>query len=189
MTERKTDIQCPPQSAPLDRRARVAWALRVAGVLLVVWMALTGGGAWLVGIPLALAGGATAAWLAPADHHPWKVSRLPQFFGFFLRESLLGGLDVARRALRPKVDVAPCFVVYPLGLPPGQPRTLMVCLVSLLPGTLSADLDTGRGLLLVHALAPEAVATVPALELRVARLFGLELQAGTAQPCEGRAFR
>ncbi len=189
MPERKTDIQSPPHSATLDRGARLAWALRVALALLVVWVALNGGQAWPTGIALSLAGGAAGAWLVPADHHPWKVSRLPQFFAFFLRESLLGGLDVARRALRLKVDVAPCFFIYPLGLPAGQPRTLMVCLVSLLPGTLSADLDTGRGLLLVHALAPEAAATVPALELRVAALFGLELQAGTAQPGEGRAFR
>lgn len=163
------------------RRARVLWAIQVSVVLFGLWLLLSGAQAWLVGLAGSIGGGIVGAWLAPGDVHPWHPLRLLRFIGYFFKESLLGGLDVARRALAPTVDVAPCFARYRLGLPPGQPRTLMISVVSLLPGTLSVDLDADSGELLVHALSEDALGSVSELEQRVAWLFGLSLVPAKAE--------
>lgn len=159
-------------------RARRSWAWRVAVVLLVLWVLLAGASSWAVGAVVALAGGAIGAWLAPGEPHPWRPWRLFAFNGYFLRASLLGGLDVARRAFRRRMDVAPCFAVHALSLPAGQPRTLMIGLTNLVPGTLSASLDATRDELLVHALDAGVLGSVPELEQQVARLFGLQVASG-----------
>lgn len=164
------------------RAARVAWAWRSSVVLLVVWLLLSGLEAWRVGALVALAGGVAGALLAPGVASPWRPWRLPGFFGYFLKASLLGGLDVAGRVFARRVDVQPCFAHYRISLPPGPPRTLMVSLVSLLPGTLSADLDAGSRRLLVHALAPAALDTLAGLEQRIATLYGLQVPIGLPQP-------
>jgi len=166
---------------PARMAARWAWAWRTSVVLFVLWLLLSGPDAWLVGLGVALAGGLAGAGLAPGEPLPWRPWRLPGFFGYFLKASLLGGLDVARRAFVRRVDVEPCFAYYTLALPHGAPRTLMISLVSLLPGTLSANLDPGTDRLLVHALAPGAFETLAGLEQRIARLFGVQVTSGRAE--------
>jgi len=112
-----------------------------------VWLVLSGGQAssWLVGVPTVVA----AVWAgralraahsaeAPAARVRW--SALPGFALFFLYESLRGGIDVARRLLHRRPAVAPGFIDYRCALPAGGARLLFANSVSLLPGTLSADL-------------------------------------------------
>jgi len=68
----------------------------------------------------------------------------------FVRGSVAGGFDVARRALRPELDLRPGFVTAPLRLPPGNARNAFSALASLLPGTLPVGMDEDS--LLVHGL-------------------------------------
>jgi multicomponent Na+:H+ antiporter subunit E len=173
--------RAPPAHArdAVTWRVRRSWAWRVAVVLLLLWVLLAGVASWPVGAAVAVAGGIIGAWLAPGEPHPWRPWRLFGFAAYFVHASMLGGLDVARRALRRRVDVAPCFATYVLALPPGQPRTLMIGMTSLLPGTLSAALDAPSGRLLVHALDPDVLDSVPALERKVAWLFGLQVAPAT----------
>jgi multicomponent Na+:H+ antiporter subunit E len=90
--------------------------------------------------------------------------------------SLLGGVDVARRALHPDLPIAPGLIEYPLRLPPGLPQVFMANTVSLLPGTLSAALD--RSVLTVHVLDRRTgfLADLKTVEQSVARLFGASLE-------------
>jgi multicomponent Na+:H+ antiporter subunit E len=157
------------------RRQRIAWGLQVFLVLAGTWLLLGGAGAWHVGLPAALAGAVAGTWLVPGEPYRWRPLRLLGFVAWFVLASLRGGLDVAWRAFRPRMPLAPGFADYPLSLPAGPPRTLMLSVVSLLPGTLSADLDAERNLLCVHYLAPEMAAALAPLERRIAHLFGLEL--------------
>ena len=53
---------------------------------------------------------------------------------------LKGGVYVAWRAFDPRMPITPELIEYPLRLPPGLPRVILVNMVSLLPGTLSAEL-------------------------------------------------
>ncbi|HRQ63519.1 MAG TPA: Na+/H+ antiporter subunit E [Xanthomonadaceae bacterium] len=156
----------------LDRH--IAWGVQVFLVLSATWLALDGIGAWPVGLAAALLGAATGVWLVPGESYRWRPLRLLAFLVWFVGASLRGGIDVAVRAFQPRLPIEPGFHDYPLSLPPGPPRTLMLSVVSLLPGTLSADLDPERNHLCVHCLAPEMAAGLKPLERRVARLFGVE---------------
>jgi len=62
----------------------------------------------------------------------------------FLWQSVLAGIDVARRALHPRLPLAAGLVTYRTGLPRGQARNTFATITSLLPGTVPlADEETG----------------------------------------------
>jgi multicomponent Na+:H+ antiporter subunit E len=66
-------------------------------------------------------------------------------------QAVIAGVDVARRALDPRLPLRAGFVTYSPRLPPGIARDAFCALASLMPGTLPAD--TGAdGTLLVHCL-------------------------------------
>lgn len=150
--------------------------LLYASLLLLFWFALTAGSpatGWF-GVPLSLAGALVALKLLPAKGRVWSLAGLVRFVPWFVLESLLGGADVARRALHPRLPLAPAFLAYHTALPEGPARTFLAGLISLLPGTLSAEWRDGE--LQVHVL-DEGLAVegrLRLLERRVADLFGLE---------------
>jgi|SRR5271165_3507586 len=74
----------------------------------------------------------------------WLALRFPG-------QSLLAGIDVAMRALNPRMKLRPCFVTYVPSLPPSVGRDAFCALASLMPGTLPAD-TKADGALLVHCL-------------------------------------
>ncbi len=57
---------------------------------------------------------------------------------------------MARRALRPELDLRPGFVTASLRLPPGNARNAFSALASLMPGTLPVGMDEHS--LLIHGL-------------------------------------
>jgi multicomponent Na+:H+ antiporter subunit E len=131
-----------------------------------LWLVIAGGDpAGLVfGMPAALA----ATWvslrlLPPADRALRPLAMLRLALGI-LRSSVAAGLDIALRALDPRLPIRPGLVTVPLRLPPGPARDGFRLVASLQPGTLPAGLDAGDRLVL-HALdtslevAREAVAT------------------------------
>jgi multicomponent Na+:H+ antiporter subunit E len=68
------------------------------------------------------------------------AARLPRF----LWQSVLAGIDVARRALAPRLPLATGLVTYRTGLPRGQARNTFASITSLLPGTVPlADEEAG----------------------------------------------
>ncbi len=150
---------------------RLIWFFQVLGLLLLIWIALNGLDDLLVGLLAAAAGAGLGAWLVPEAPYPWRPLRWLRFAVFFLWESLKGGLDVAVRALPPRLLIEPTFIDHPVALPAGKPTTLLVSFVSLLPGTLSVELDEQRHCLVVHALTAEGMASVDRLEEKLKRLF------------------
>ena len=159
----------------------VKTAARQLALLALLWFVLTGGDAssWIVGVPTI----ATALLLArqvAGSTAPWRLdpAGILRFVAFFLRESVRGGIDVARRVSARRLRVAPGLVRYRWRLAPGGPaRTTFVLCVSLLPGTLVVAV--GEHDLLLHALdATTPVAReLAALEQHVAGLFALRLSA------------
>ncbi len=114
----------------------------------VLWAILTDGTGWGIGFPVICL--ATAASSFPIATHRWSLAGLARFIPYFAWSSLRGGVDVATRALSPRLPINPAVVRYQLGLEGAEARVLMANTVTLLPGTLSADL---RGnVLLVHVL-------------------------------------
>lgn len=141
------------------------------GACLLLWWVLTGGRAssWLIGVPTI----ALALWVMEAapQTHPWRISiaGLLRFIPYFLLQSVRGGIDVARRAYSPALPLDPQIIAFSLNLPPGPAQIFFLNSVSLLPGTLSADLCGTT--LKVHVLDYKVDPQLDQLENRVARLF------------------
>ncbi len=154
--------------------SRVVSALQTFIVLMAVWMALNGATAWWLGAAFAAAGAAVGATLAIGDPYPWRPLRLIVFVGYFIRILVQGATDVALRALHPRLPLQPHLQSHELRVPSGQPRTLLLAIVNLVPGSLSADIEGDT--LTLHALSDESAATFRDLEQRIAWIFSLEDQ-------------
>jgi multicomponent Na+:H+ antiporter subunit E len=132
---------------------------------------------WWVGLPaVGLAVMVSLAFSPAPCRLRWSPGGLALFVPFFFIQSLRGGLDVARRALHPRLPLNPSLVRYPLRLEETPAQVFMANVVSLLPGTLSADLE--GSVLIVHALDTglPVAEQLHALESRVAHLFRIVMQ-------------
>ncbi len=142
-----------------------------------MWLILTEGSLrypWL-GAIAAVAGAYLSATLLPTTGLRLSIAGALRFWAYFLTRSLLGGIDVARRALSPRMPLDPGYVVVDLRLREEAARVLLVDVLGLMPGTLGVGLDGER--LTLHVLDREAAAAdrVRELEEIVARAFRLEL--------------
>ena len=146
----------------------------VRGVgFLALWIVLIGAGPADLAAGVAAATG--AAWaslrLVPPGAARVRPVALLALVPRFLWQSAVAGVDVARRALDPRLPLRPGFVRYRPGLEPGLARNAFASLTSLLPGTVPAH-DDGQTLL-YHCLdVDEPVASqLAAEELRLVRVF------------------
>ena len=170
----------PPEGLR-KQRERGIWPAILGGtaraaLFAFFWWALSSGDreSWVVGGPVVLFATASSLLLSHGARHQWRLTGLLSFVPFFLWRSFCGSIDVARRALHPRMLLKPAFMEYSVGLPDGAPRLFMANVVSLLPGTLSVEL---RGdCLKVHVLDVKAPVfdELQSLESRVADLFVLE---------------
>lgn len=109
--------------------------------------------------------------LVPPGTWNFRVIFLPAFVGYFLRQSLLAGIDVAGRAFDPRLPLSPDIVTYHVALTRIHSRIFFVWIVSLLPGTAGVCLD--EEIVSIHVLdsrqfAPEHL---DALAWRIKRLM------------------
>ena len=158
-----------------DRRRPTKLALlsRLA-LLSFVWIVVAGSDptSWIIGIPaVALATLATLK-LAPYRADRPRLVGSIRFVPFFLAESIRGGIDVAWRVMRPSMRISPGFRRYALRLTGPNAQVFFLDSISLLPGTLSADMRDG--IIDVHALdvRDDVDKALRQLETRVADLFG-----------------
>lgn len=152
-------------------------AARVLTYAAVLWIVADADPAvWpvaLVALPLALL--AAAGLGAPPLPRVRPVALLA-FVPFFAAASLRGGVDVALRALSRRPRVNPALISYTMRLRGPTARVMLADALSLLPGTLCADVRVDE--LVIHTLdRTHGVDAVRALEVRVAAVFGEELVA------------
>lgn len=152
--------------------------------LAALWWVLTEGrsgyaGYGLLAVPLALA---VSLWLVPAAGRPvrrapWgrRLVGLLALAGWYARQVVAGGVDVARRLLRRVPDVTPVVRRSRCRLPVGPARQLAVGMYGLMPGAVVSGTDGDEVELhsLDAAMDPEGQWL--ALEQRIARAAGLEL--------------
>jgi multicomponent Na+:H+ antiporter subunit E len=128
-----------------------AAAFRAAGFL-GLWLALVG--ADPADLPAAAAAVVAATWtslrLLPPGGSRRSFVAMARLALRFLRESVVAGVDVAKRALDPRLPLQPGFVTYPVRFPPGLARNAFTTLTSLLPGTVPAGEEKGQ--LVYHCL-------------------------------------
>lgn len=150
-------------------------------LFVAIWWIITEGAedSWLVGLPVILCAVLASVVLLPPSS--WSLTGFVRFVPFFLWQSLRGGVDVASRSFHPRLPISPRLYKHSWRLMPVLPRLLMANTVSLLPGTLSAEMD--EDFLLVHVLdqTSDFAAELSTIEWYVARLFGLNLNVAESQ--------
>ncbi|MBK5940189.1 Na+/H+ antiporter subunit E [Halochromatium roseum] len=161
----------------------LAWLrpIRIFLTLAVLWLVIAGPelSSWIIGVPALL----FATWSTmtltgdrhAADRTPYRsrlrLGGLLRFLPFFAIESVRGGLDVASRVMRPRLRIDPGFQSYQMHLSNPIARVVFLDSISLLPGTLSADLVNDQ--IEVHALdaSHDLSPSLQRLERVVAQLF------------------
>ena len=135
--------------------------------LLVFWLWLNSSlapGQFVLGIGAALAipWFTSRFWQEPVPlRKPWL---LVPFLALVMRDIVIANVVVAMRILGPNRSLEPSFVVVPMKLDNDFALVMLASVISLTPGTVSADLSADRKRLLVHALTStndaELVATI-----------------------------
>lgn len=144
-------------------------------VFSALWWAVAEGSTdgWYLAVPVVLLAAAVSLWLQPPGSGTPRLRALPSFGVWFVRRSVTAGVDVARRALRSQVDVAPGIVDVPVWLPAGLPRVTLADVVSLLPGTLAVEAVEGGLRLHVLDVALPVAEQVAALERKIGEMYGV----------------
>lgn len=154
----------------MSRGTPKAIALRAA-LLATCWWAITEGeqkalGFGVLAVLLTLA-------VSLRTHRPraFSLRGLAHFIPVFLWRSLTGAIDVAWRAFSPSMPLQPRVVEFRTRLPDGAPRVVLANVISLLPGSLCADLH--GDVLSLHLLSETAgdERGLRELERTVGRLF------------------
>lgn len=154
--------------------------LRFVGFLLL-WLVLSEGAPRYLpyGIPVALLCALFSVRLSPPITRPYRrrLEEIPALAAWFAGQMVRGGIDVARRALRPTVDVDPHVHVVEVGLPEGAVRRIAMGMFNLMPGALVRR-DLGERAE-IHELAPQldAVGSWRELTRRLGRIAGVDPKA------------
>jgi multicomponent Na+:H+ antiporter subunit E len=144
----------PDAAAPRGGRARAA-LLRGAGFF-GFWLLLARPSAFAwADLAVGLLAATLATWaslqlLAPGPSRLRYGALLP-LVARFLWQSLVAGLDVARRVFDPRLPIKPGYLAYPVRIPGGPRRAAFGAFTSLMPGTLPVGEDRD-GSLVYHCL-------------------------------------
>lgn len=142
---------------------------------ILLWVVISRGdpASWIIALPSIAFAVIVIDRLHVRSKQRIHAALLPGFIAWFVWNSLRGGVDVTLRALKPRLSLQPGFLHYPLRLPRGHARLFLVNVVSLLPGTLSADLEGDE--LVLHCLdtGADILLETGDAERRVALLFGI----------------
>ena len=121
----------------------------------LLWMALTGRATvWSFLLGLMLGYGVLRVTQSPRKRSPYfrKVPETLGFLGFFFKELVVSSLRVAHDVLTPRIHMRPAILAVPLEAKTDAEITLLACVLSLTPGTLSLDVSDDRKTLFVHAM-------------------------------------
>jgi len=129
-------------------------ALAVRGLLYFALWIIVDQSAKPANLGVGVLASAAAAWasvrLLPPASGRVLLGALLLLLPRFLWQSLVAGLDVARRAFAPRLDLHAGFVGYRTQLPPGAARNAFELIASLMPGSVASD-DT-QGTIEFHCL-------------------------------------
>lgn len=151
-----------------------AWLGRGFAFALLWWMLTLGSSiAWGVGLVTVALATAASLHLWPPGAGRFSPLGLLGFAGFFLIESVKGGVRVAALAFQRRPDLAPGFVETRLTLPSGPATVLLANTLSLLPGTLSVHVEGDRLRLHVLDARLPVLDEVRAAEVHIARMLRL----------------
>lgn len=163
----------PSASPAAGARARAALA-RGAG-LFALWLVLVvepKAGDLAVGAFAAAAATWASLRLLPPESGRVRFLALVALVPRFLWQSVVAGVDVARRAFAPRVRIDPGFVRCPTGFPRGAARNAFASVTSLLPGSVPSGEEEDAIVLHCIDVAQPVAEQIAAEERRYAKAFG-----------------
>lgn len=146
----------PQPPRPRSRLGRLLPYPLQSATLLVVWLLLMNSaspGQIVLGSVLAIAVPRLLAAFHPAVppvRKPWTLIRL---LLVVLWDIVVANIQVAIQVLGPNSALRPAFVILPLDLENDVAIAMLASIISLTPGTVSADLGRDRRQLLIHSLS------------------------------------
>ncbi|MBN8507758.1 MAG: Na+/H+ antiporter subunit E [Burkholderiales bacterium] len=165
----------PARTDPAPAGSRTAAAAVRAVLLFGVWIVVDQSpkpANLVVGVLTTIAATWVSLRLLPPERGRVRPGRLLTLLPRFLWQSLVAGLDVARRAFAPRLDLQPGFVDHRTQLPRGTARSAFELIASLMPGSVPSDdgpqhiefhcLDTRQPV--AQQMAAEERAYAPALQ-------------------------
>lgn len=136
-----------PERTPASQSLNRAFVLRWTGYF-VFWVLLIGFKP--VDLVVGLLAATVATWVSLKLLQPGALNMravdLLRYSAHFFWQSVLAGIDVARRAFSPRMRLQPGFVRYSCRYPRGPARNAFAVLSSLMPGTVAVE-DTADSLL------------------------------------------
>ncbi len=114
-------------------------ALARSAMFFAMWVVLMPSakpGDLAIGLIATVAATWTSVRLLPREAGHVRFLSLLAFVPHFFWQSVLAGVDVARRALDPRMPLKPGFVDCPVNFPPGLARNEFASIMSLMPGSL-----------------------------------------------------
>lgn len=154
----------------------------------LIWLAYAGAhpASWLIGVPMIVAVVYVAHYLGAlskdgraAVPHAQRLRQLGaylKFATFFIVSSLRGAVDVSLRTLPIRMNISPVLFSYPTRLSVESDRVLLAAAITLMPGTLAAEIRNTH--IVVHSLVPD-----PSMADEIARCeqFVEDLRPGLAK--------
>jgi multicomponent Na+:H+ antiporter subunit E len=141
-------------ASPASLRATALWR---GAAFFLLWMLLMQSlkpSDLMVGLLACVAACWVSLRLLPPSSGCLHFGRLLALLPHFVWESVLAGVDVARRALSPRMPLSPGFVTCPLAFPPGFARNTFATITSLVPGSMAAG--EAEGEIVYHCLDTSA---------------------------------
>lgn len=164
-------------STPPERGRLSSFIARTV-LLSGLWWVLTEGAtsSLVLGVPFAMLAAVFSLVISPPRRTGFRLGGALRYAWYFLTHAISGGVDVARRALSPRLPINPALFDYPTRLQGGAARLIFANTISLLPGTLIVQITDGT--LTIHALddTQQAHDDLLRLESVVADVFGQELE-------------
>lgn len=149
---------------------RLLPSLPMSIAVLLLWLLLVSElniGQVLVGLFLAVTLPLLAGLLAPERAHFGRAVVVLRLGVVVLWDMILSNIEVARRILGPESAIRPAFLWLPLDLTNIHGITALASIITLTPGTLSAELTEDRCHLLIHCFnLRDAQAQIDAIKRR-----------------------
>lgn len=146
-----------------------------ATLIAIIWWSISDAvnASWLIGLPASFIALYISFLLLPPNS--FNGIALLKFIPFFIKHSLSGGIDVARRAFRPSLPLNPDLITFETTLSSGLPRFFMLCVINLLPGTLTTIYEANH--LQIHILDKQSnfMQELNTIESHVAAIFSISL--------------
>ncbi|HZG87026.1 Na+/H+ antiporter subunit E [Paenibacillus sp.] len=133
----------------------MAFQIVLNGLLALIWMLLSGDGSF-VGFVVGYAIGFVFLFafrrFFRVPFYAKKLWAILKLLGLFLKELVLSNLVVIQHILQPKLKVRPGVFAYETELRSDWEVSLLACLITLTPGTLTLEVSPDQDTLYIHAI-------------------------------------